>query len=131
MVKNDALVRLVSMPDRRPLYLDAREATTILLEGPALRIRVSKQAERDVPLRRISRVVTNHRTQFTTDALLACADRGISVVFLSEDGEVRARILSGKPLPLVSHRWKRWYAEEELWYAEFAPAAQTALANTA
>lgn len=92
-VKHEDLVRLVGMPDRRPLYLDARERTFISLDGPALRILVSGQAERSVPLRRLSRIVTNPRAEFTTDALLACADRGISLVFLADDGEVRARVL--------------------------------------
>lgn len=80
-------------PDRRPLYLDARQSTHVSLDGPALRIRVAGQAERNVPLRRLSRIVTNARAEFTTEALLACADRGITLVFLADDGEVRARVL--------------------------------------
>jgi hypothetical protein len=92
-LRHEDLVRLVGVPDRRPLYLDARDNTVVSLDGPALRILVRGQAERSVPLRRLSRIVTNARVEFTTDALLACADRGISLVFLAEDGEVRARVL--------------------------------------
>lgn len=92
-VKSENLVRLMERPDRRPLYLDARKSTRVSLDGPALRILVSGQAERSVPLRRLSRIVTNARAEFTTGALLACADRGITLVFLADDGEVRARVL--------------------------------------
>ncbi|MFZ0257942.1 MAG: CRISPR-associated endonuclease Cas1 [Gammaproteobacteria bacterium] len=92
-VNSENLIRLMGRPDRRPLYLDARASTHVFLDGPALRILVAGQAERSVPLRRLSRIVTNARAEFTTDALLACADRGITLVFLTEDGEVRARIL--------------------------------------
>jgi hypothetical protein len=92
-LRHEDLVRLVGMPDRRPLYLEARDSTVVSLDGPALRILVPGHAERSVPLRRLSRIVTNARAEFTTDALLACADRGISLVFLAEDGEVRARVL--------------------------------------
>lgn len=92
-VDPEHLARLLGKPDRRPLYLDARKRTSVLLEGPALCIRVTGQAERNIPLRRLSRIVTSAHAQFSTEALLACAERGITLVFLAQNGEVRARVL--------------------------------------
>jgi len=79
--------------ERKPLYLDSKSPTRIALEGPALSIRVQGQANRLIPLRRVSRILVNERTEFSTAAFLACADRGIGVVFVTAQGEVRARLL--------------------------------------
>jgi hypothetical protein len=83
-------------PERRPLYLDPRLDSEVLLDGPALSVRVPGEAERLVPLTRISRIVANKRVQFATDSLLACAERGITLTFVGGDGRVQARLL-GKP----------------------------------
>jgi hypothetical protein len=82
--------------DRRPLYLDPREQARVTLDGPALRIQVPAVADRQVPLRRLSRILATARTEFSTAALLACAERGITVVLTDSDGQVLARIL-GQP----------------------------------
>jgi hypothetical protein len=42
---------------------------------------------------RISRVHSSTRVTWSTEALLACAGQGIGVVFVSDDGDVRARLL--------------------------------------
>ena len=84
--------------DRRPLYLDARHATRICLDGPALRVDVEGQARRLYPLRRLSRVVANPHAQFTTEALLACAERGITLVFFNREGDLVGRLM-GKSGP--------------------------------
>lgn len=77
----------------RPLYLDGCDGMAVLLDAPALRIKVPTQADRLFPLPRISRIVVSGPVQWETDALLACADQGISVVFLARDGAVRGRWL--------------------------------------
>jgi hypothetical protein len=88
----ERLLRL-AVADRRPLYLDPKVATKVDLEGPALSIRVKGEAERLMPLRRISRILANERTELTTAALLGCADRGISILFVDAEGAVRGRLL--------------------------------------
>lgn len=80
-------------PEAKPLYLDPKAPTQVMLEGPALSIRVRGQAERLFPLRRISRMLVNERTELSTAVLLACADRGITIVFVDEQGQVRGRML--------------------------------------
>lgn len=83
-------------PDRQPLYLCPRETTHVKLDGPSLLIEVEGHAGRCVPLRRISRIIVNLHAEFTTGALLACADRSIAIIFLSGDGQTLARLL-GRP----------------------------------
>jgi hypothetical protein len=48
------------------------------------------------PLRRLSRIYSSQRVDWTSEALLACAGTGIGVVFVDDDGEVTARLL-GRP----------------------------------
>jgi len=90
--REELLLRL-AVADRRPLYLDPKSPTSVGLDGPALSIRVEGQAERLMPLRRVSRILVNEKTQFSTAALLRCADHGISIVFVDPDGLVRGRLL--------------------------------------
>lgn len=75
------------------LYLDACEGMTVLLDEPALRVTMPAKADRLFPLQRISRVVVSGAVNWQMDALLACAEQGITVVFLGQDGCVRGRWL--------------------------------------
>jgi len=79
-----------------PLYLAPAGQTWVGLDGPALRISQPDRAERLYPLRRIGRVHTNQRVDWEQDALLACAEAGIPVLFLDDDGRILARLL-GRP----------------------------------
>ena len=47
-------------------------------------------------MQRISRIHSSPRVSWTTEALLACAEQGIGIVFVADDGAVQARIL-GRP----------------------------------
>lgn len=82
--------------DARPLYLAAGSDTRVRLDGRALSVQREERAEQIFPLARIGRIHSSARVQWTTEALLACADRGISVVFVSDDGDIQARLL-GRP----------------------------------
>ncbi|MCY4212635.1 MAG: CRISPR-associated endonuclease Cas1 [Gammaproteobacteria bacterium] len=75
----------------KPLYLNGSEPTQVHLDGPALRVCIPGSAVLRFPLRRVSRVIANGKTSWSIDALLACADQGISVSFLAPDGTTRAR----------------------------------------
>lgn len=79
--------------ERKPLYLDPKTSARVELEGPSLTLLVAGQAPRYLPLRRISRILANERAEFSTPALLACAQQGISLLFVDRDGETRARLL--------------------------------------
>ena len=75
----------------RPLYLNGSEPIQVGLDGPALRVSTPGSATQRFPLRRVSRVIASGNTSWSTSALLACADQGISVCFLAADGTTRAR----------------------------------------
>ena len=74
---------------RKPLYLSGELPLRVLRDGPALRVRVQGSADRLFPLPRISKVIVIGQTDWSTDALLACADARITVNFLSGKGDVR------------------------------------------
>ena len=80
----------------KPLYLNGREPIQVGLDGPALRVSVRGSAIQRFPLRRVSRVMASGSTSWSTAALLACADQGISVCFLDANGTARARWV-GRP----------------------------------
>lgn len=74
----------------RPLYLQGRQGAHVRLDGPALDVRMPQRAPTLFPLLRVSRVVVSGPVQWSTEALLACAERGITVTFLDRNGGVRA-----------------------------------------
>lgn len=77
----------------RPLYIDGSPGCRVVLDEPALRICMSEKADQLFPLTRVSRVVCKGVVEWTMSALLACADAGITVLFLEKNGKVRARWL--------------------------------------
>ena len=75
----------------KPLYLQGSCPLKVTLDGPALRIAQDGVADSRFPLARVSRVIVSGNVSWTTDALLACADEGIFISFLSAAGSTRAR----------------------------------------
>jgi len=82
--------------DARPLYIAPDSETRVELDGPALRVTREELAQQLFPLQRLSRVYSARRVAWTSEALLACADLGVTVVFLDDAGAVAARLL-GRP----------------------------------
>lgn len=77
----------------RPLYIDGSPGCRVVLDEPALRICLPEKADQLFPLARVSRVVCKGVVDWTMPALLACADAGITVLFLERNGKVRGRWL--------------------------------------
>ena len=77
----------------KSLYLQAGPGMQIDYEEPALRVSIPKKSRQLFPLLRISRIVVSGAAKWSMEALLACADAGIAIVFLNEDGQIRARWL--------------------------------------
>lgn len=77
----------------RPLYIDGCEGLRVEWLAPALQVCVPDQAEQWFPLQRVSRVVVCGKAEWQTEALLACAEAGICVTFLDDEGVVIARWL--------------------------------------
>jgi hypothetical protein len=77
----------------RPLYIDGSPGCRVVLDEPALRISLAGKADQLFPMSRVSKVVCKGVVDWSISALLACADAGISVLFLEKNGELRARWL--------------------------------------
>jgi len=77
----------------RPLYIDGSPGCRVVLEEPALRVCLADKADQLFPMSRVSRVVCKGVVDWSMSALLACADAGITVLFLEKNGEMRARWL--------------------------------------
>lgn len=84
----------------KTLYLDGTRGAEVVLDGPALRVRTPGRADGLYPLGRVSRVVVCGAAEWRTEALLACADRGIPVTFVERDGRPRAWLVPMLPRPL-------------------------------
>lgn len=118
----------------RPLYLQGRAGCAVRLDGPALRVAMPARADQWFPLARLSRVVVTGRVEWSTEALLACAGRGISVTFLDRDGRTRAYLFgdSGVRESLL-HRLRDlldrpdWRARYGDWYRGMESRARKAL----
>jgi hypothetical protein len=82
--------------DPRPLYLGPGADVYVALDGPALSISRDERASQLFPLRRLSRVVSARDIAWSSSALLACAEHGVSVLFLDDHGEIVARLM-GRP----------------------------------
>jgi len=77
----------------RPLYIEGKNETWVELDEPALKISVPQQADQLFPFQRISRIIVIGCVQWRTNALLACAEQGITVTFLDDDGKITGRLL--------------------------------------
>ncbi len=73
----------------------------VLLDGPALRLRRPETADALVPLSRLSRVLVRGQVHWRTEALAACMDAGVPVVFLAPSGKPRGACV---PLAPPSYR---------------------------
>lgn len=77
----------------KPLYLKSVTGMSVDYEEPALKVNVPNKSRQLFPLPRVSRVIVTGAAVWTTQALMACADAGVPVVFLRESGEVRGQWL--------------------------------------
>ena len=112
---------------RQPLYLEPQRPTRLRLDGPALIVQTEQQAERNLPLRRLSRIVAGPQVQIDTDVLIACARHGI-VLLLHDDaptpvvrligqagrnGRLRQRLADLTARPDWRDHWRTWYRAQE------------------
>lgn len=77
----------------RTLYLDGHGCLRVLRDGPALRIRQRDVCDRLYPLRHLLQVVVCGPVEWSTNALLACTEASVPVIFLRADGSLRGRVL--------------------------------------
>ena len=91
MTTKGALAEKLPLP--RPLYIAPQEKASITVEGPALTIERPESPAVNVPLRRVSRIHLAPNVTIETTALLACAQRGIVLVFHDDEENPVARII--------------------------------------
>jgi hypothetical protein len=89
----------------KPLYIDGSKGCLVTLDGPALKLEVESRAPVRIPLRRLSRVVSDYRVQWTPKALYHCIEEGIPISICSANGKA-----VGIVLPLDNRRTS--FAEE-------------------
>jgi hypothetical protein len=77
----------------KTLYLDGHDYLRVLQDGPALRVRQRMASDRLYPLRLLAQVVVKGPADWSTNALLACAEATVPVIFLHADGSLRGRVL--------------------------------------
>ncbi len=75
----------------RPLYLQGGNDMRVAFDEPALAVKTPDKTRQLFPLRRISRVVVTGDVDWSMPALLACADQGVSVLFIDTQGNIRGR----------------------------------------
>ncbi|QXP83807.1 CRISPR-associated endonuclease Cas1 [Methylococcus sp. ANG] len=82
----------------KPLYLYGSNLQ-VANDGAALKISQPEHAPRWYPLGRLSRVVSTRNVEWSTAALLLCAESGITVTFLDGDGRLAMRCIGPRPSP--------------------------------
>jgi len=81
---------------RKPLYLQGHDGLAVELDGRALRVRQPERAAMLYPLARLARVLSKGEVRWSCEALLACAEVGVPVVFLDRDGGVRGYLFGSR-----------------------------------
>lgn len=72
---------------RLPLYLYGRVATQVAIDGPALKVLRHDKADNRYPLSRLSRIISGISVQWQAQALAACLENRIPIVFLDRAGQ--------------------------------------------
>lgn len=118
----------------KPFYLNGAAGMAVTLDGPALRVTLPEKAPALYPLTRISRVIATTPVNWSTEALLACSERGITVTFLNKEGDILAYLFGVSSLRSgLFHRlrdlldrpdWRERYAD---WYRAMESRARRAL----
>jgi len=77
---------------RTCLVIDARKLEMLMLDGPALRLRMQSQASLLFPLQRLSRVHVIGKVDQGFEAFLHCAEQQIPVAFFTAQGKLRCQL---------------------------------------
>lgn len=114
-------------PSRKVLYLDPEGKLEVAREGPALRVSRPDRASRWYPLGRLARVVSRREVRWKGEAILACLEAQVPLVFLDAEGRVCGLCVgrSDDVVSLQSHldavlagpdwreRWNNWFRSQE------------------
>lgn len=82
---------------QRTLYLNENRNITVRLDGPSLWIKEKEKAGKRVPFRLITQVIITGNIRLETGAIMALAEKGVPVTFISRDGKNRVTALAIEP----------------------------------
>jgi hypothetical protein len=83
------------------LIIDAQNLEELVIDGPAIRIRLIKKSSRLFPLRRLSRIHISGNLSVGFNALIACAECQIPVTFFTIRGKFRCQLY----YPMIEKTW--------------------------
>ncbi len=86
-------------PQRLPLYLQGRVPTRVALDGPALRVQRADKADSLYPLARLSRIISSLNVAWHAQALKACIDQRLPIIFVATDGQPAAYLYPAQHAP--------------------------------
>lgn len=108
------------MSDCRPLYLLAEQRIAVDFAAPALRVAAAGRAPTYHPLARLSRVLSRGRVAWAGDALAACLEGGVPVLFVGDHGRVRGALSPARTDPAGLGEHLRCAAEAPEWPERYA-----------
>ncbi len=94
------------------LYVTVPEAW-IATEGETLRVKVGAETRLQVPLHHLVSVVCFHTARMSAEAMAACAQRGVAVVWLGYNGRFLARV-EGAPGYTATLRREQYRAADDV-----------------
>lgn len=105
----------------KALYLhgDANAKTLVSLDGPALKVTQEQSVITRYPLRRVARVIVSGRLQIRTEALIACLQRQIPVLFIDDQGGSIGICQGSTPNPADVSRTLEAFLERQDWKAHY------------
>jgi len=103
----------------RALYLDLAHPARVRLDGPSLLILRADRARTRHPLTRLARVVTTARVDWQTEALIACLERGVPVVFTGADGRLAGLCLGATLREPGLGEWLDDFCRRDDWRPRF------------
>ena len=108
------------MTDRRPLYLVAEQRIAVDFAAPALRVAAAERAPTFHPLAQLSRVLSRGRVDWAGDALIACLEAGVPVLFVGDHGRLRGVLSLARSGPSGLDEYLRCAAQSPDWPEHYA-----------
>lgn len=106
-----------------PLYLDGSAGLRVRRDGPSLMVVQCARAPGRYPLQRLSRVVTDTRVEWTSEALIGCMQYGVPVFFNNAAGQTigacygaRRREATLGNLLKLSKMQIEWNLDLQVWF---------------
>ncbi len=98
---------------RKPIYLDCKESAHLDLDGPSLLLSTESRAGIRFPLQQISRIVITGNCHLHSDAIRACAERGVVILVAGSEASSAVVVPSGGGQERLSERIERFLEQPD------------------